>query len=73
MNEDDLKHICLLTKEKDGGPSWVQMMNRSNDNMSYEAWRRDPEVVISLKFSALRIQSSFWKLICDCTFLNVSN
>lgn len=43
VNEDDLKHVCLLTKEKDGGPSWVQMMNRSNDNMSCEAWRRDPE------------------------------
>ncbi|KAL3499139.1 hypothetical protein ACH5RR_038232 [Cinchona calisaya] len=44
VNEDDLKHLSLLTEEKDGGPVWIQMMNRSTDNMSYQAWRRDPEI-----------------------------
>ncbi|KAL3499115.1 hypothetical protein ACH5RR_041847 [Cinchona calisaya] len=43
VNEDDLKHIIRLTEEKDGGPAWIHMMNRSTDNMSYQAWRRDPE------------------------------
>lgn len=44
VNEDDLKHLHKLVEEKDGGPTWIQMMDRSTSNMSYQAWRRDPEV-----------------------------
>ena len=36
-----------LVEEKDGGPSWIQMMDRSTSTMSYQAWRRDPEVASS--------------------------
>ncbi|CAI9093343.1 OLC1v1028823C1 [Oldenlandia corymbosa var. corymbosa] len=43
LDERDLKHIRRLTEETDGGPVWIQMMNRSTNNMSYQAWRRDPE------------------------------
>jgi hypothetical protein len=43
VNEDDLKHLHRLVEEKDGGPAWIQMMDRSTPNMSYQAWRRDPE------------------------------
>ncbi|KAH6790654.1 Polyketide cyclase/dehydrase and lipid transport superfamily protein [Perilla frutescens var. frutescens] len=43
VNEDDLKHLHNLAEEKDGGPVWIQMMDRSTPNMSYQAWRRDPE------------------------------
>ncbi|XP_073283603.1 uncharacterized protein [Primulina huaijiensis] len=43
MNWDDCKHFHNLVEEKDGGPAWIQMMNRSTLSMSYQAWRRDPE------------------------------
>ncbi|KAL0283390.1 UNVERIFIED_CONTAM: hypothetical protein Sangu_2892000 [Sesamum angustifolium] len=43
VNADDLKHLHNLVEEKDGGPAWIQMMDRSTTNMSYQAWRRDPE------------------------------
>lgn len=39
----DLEHLCRLVEEKDGGPAWIQMMDRSTSTMSYQAWRRDPE------------------------------
>lgn len=44
LTEEDLKHLYRLVEEKDGGPSWIQMMDRSTSTMSYQAWRRDPEV-----------------------------
>ncbi|KAK2998628.1 hypothetical protein RJ639_023587 [Escallonia herrerae] len=43
VTENDLEHICRLVEEKDGGPAWIQMMDRSTETMSYQAWRRDPE------------------------------
>ncbi|XP_076951122.1 uncharacterized protein LOC143624308 [Bidens hawaiensis] len=43
VGEDDLKHISKLVNEKDGGPAWIEMMDKSMANMSYKAWRRDPE------------------------------
>ncbi|KAB1207758.1 StAR-related lipid transfer protein 7, mitochondrial [Morella rubra] len=39
----DLEHLCRIVEEKDGGPAWIQMMDRSTPTMSYQAWRRDPE------------------------------
>uniref|UniRef100_A0A2P2KYK0 START domain-containing protein n=1 Tax=Rhizophora mucronata TaxID=61149 RepID=A0A2P2KYK0_RHIMU len=41
--EDDLQHLYKLVNEKDGGPPWIQMMDRSTPTMSYQAWRRDCE------------------------------
>lgn len=43
VGEDDLEHICRLVEVTDGGPAWVQMMDRSTPTMGYQAWRRDPE------------------------------
>lgn len=42
VGEDELEHLWRLVEEKDGGPAWIQMMDRSAPNMSYQAWRRDP-------------------------------
>ncbi|XP_057521391.1 uncharacterized protein LOC130801537 [Amaranthus tricolor] len=42
VNEADLKHLYQLVEEKDGGPAWIHMMNRSTPTMTYQAWRRDP-------------------------------
>nr|GMD10394.1 START domain-containing proteins involved in steroidogenesis/phosphatidylcholine transfer [Ipomoea batatas] len=43
VDENDLYHLYQLVEEKDDGPAWIQMMDRSATNMSYQAWRRDPE------------------------------
>ncbi|GAB4858609.1 hypothetical protein Ancab_010083 [Ancistrocladus abbreviatus] len=43
VTEEDLLHLCKLVEVKDGGPSWIQMMDRSTPTMSYRAWRRDRE------------------------------
>ena len=44
VTEDDLEHLWKLVEVKDGGPTWIQMMDRSTQTMSYQAWRRDPKV-----------------------------
>jgi hypothetical protein len=41
---EDLEHLYQLVEERDGGPAWIQMMDRSTSTMGYQAWRRDPEV-----------------------------
>lgn len=46
VREGDLKHICKLVTEKDGGPVWNKVMDRSTSNMSYQAWKREPEVTL---------------------------
>ncbi|XP_062119974.1 uncharacterized protein LOC133834390 isoform X2 [Humulus lupulus] len=38
---EDLEHLCQLVEMKDGGPTWIPMMNRSTPTTSYKAWRRD--------------------------------
>ncbi|KAI3828733.1 hypothetical protein L1987_02842 [Smallanthus sonchifolius] len=43
VGEGDLKHLSNLVHEKDGGPAWILLMDKSTSNMSYQAWRRDPE------------------------------
>ncbi|KAJ1404013.1 START-like domain superfamily [Sesbania bispinosa] len=48
VTEQDLQYLSKLVEEKDGGPAWIQMMDRSTPTMSYQAWRRDPEVVLTL-------------------------
>lgn len=42
--EKDLKHLCQLIEMKDGGPTWIQMMDHSIPGMRYQAWRRHPKV-----------------------------
>ena len=58
--EDDLEHLCRLVEEKDGGPAWIHMMNRSTATMSYQAWRRVPEVG-SVSSNCVNLDASFDK------------
>ncbi|KAL3651072.1 hypothetical protein CASFOL_007475 [Castilleja foliolosa] len=44
VNVDDLRHLHKLVEEKDEGPAWIKMMDKSISGMSYQAWRRDPEI-----------------------------
>ncbi|KAM0935055.1 putative START domain-containing protein [Dioscorea sansibarensis] len=43
VTSQDLDHLCKLVEMTDGGPAWHQMMDKSLPNMSYQAWRREPE------------------------------
>ncbi|KAF0891552.1 hypothetical protein E2562_010546 [Oryza meyeriana var. granulata] len=43
VNTGDLMHLRRLVEEKDGGPSWIHMMEKTLLTMRYQAWRRDPE------------------------------
>ncbi|KAK3143163.1 hypothetical protein QOZ80_4BG0359250 [Eleusine coracana subsp. coracana] len=42
VNNGDLMHLWRLVEEKDGGPSWIHMMDRTLPTFRYQAWRRDP-------------------------------
>ncbi|KAK3145324.1 hypothetical protein QOZ80_4AG0327330 [Eleusine coracana subsp. coracana] len=42
VNTGDLMHLWRLVQEKDGGPSWIHMMDRTLPTFRYQAWRRDP-------------------------------
>ncbi|KAL5737109.1 hypothetical protein ACOSQ2_031897 [Xanthoceras sorbifolium] len=43
VTEEDLEHLWKRVEVKDGGPSWIHMMDRSTQTMNYQAWRRDPK------------------------------
>lgn len=49
VTREDVEHLCKLVEVKDGGPAWIQMMDRSTPTMAYQAWRRDPEVISSFQ------------------------
>ncbi|RWR89557.1 START domain-containing protein [Cinnamomum micranthum f. kanehirae] len=44
VTTEDLEHLCQLVEVTDGGPTWLQMMDRTSPTMCYQAWRRDPEI-----------------------------
>jgi hypothetical protein len=44
VNNGDLMHLWRLVEEKDAGPSWIHMMDRTMPDFRYQAWRRDPPV-----------------------------
>lgn len=45
VTKEDLEHMCQLVEERDEGPAWQQMMERSMPNMRYQAWKREPKVM----------------------------
>ncbi|KAE8708614.1 Detected protein of unknown function [Hibiscus syriacus] len=55
VSEEDLKHLWQLVEMRDGGPTWIHMMGRSTPNMSYHAWRRDPN-----NATAKMVRDFFW-------------
>ncbi|KAL8148470.1 uncharacterized protein LOC141708307 [Apium graveolens] len=43
VTEEDFKHLSRLVDRKDGGLPWRHIMEGSTDDMSYQAWIREPE------------------------------
>lgn len=44
VTEKDLEHLLHLLDGKDGEMAWQSMMERSTSNLTYQAWRHEPEV-----------------------------
>lgn len=45
VTEKDLEHLMSLVEGKVGDATWQNLMERSTPNMTYQAWRHEPEVV----------------------------
>ncbi|XP_058105009.1 uncharacterized protein LOC131248650 [Magnolia sinica] len=43
VTSEDLEYLFQLVEVTDGGPTWIQMMDRSTPTMNCQAWRRDSE------------------------------
>ncbi|XP_022739634.1 uncharacterized protein LOC111291824 isoform X2 [Durio zibethinus] len=43
VTENDLAHLLHFLEGKDGEMEWQSMMERTTSNMSYQAWRHEPE------------------------------
>ncbi|KAE8791083.1 hypothetical protein D1007_34526 [Hordeum vulgare] len=43
VNTPDLMHLRRVVEEKDGGPAWTHMMDRTLPTFRYQAWKREPE------------------------------
>lgn len=48
VTEKDLEHLLHILDGKDGEISWQSMMEHTTSNMSYQAWRHEPEVDITI-------------------------
>ena len=45
VTEKDLEHLHqLLDNKESGDTAWQNLMERTTSNMTYKAWRREPEV-----------------------------
>jgi hypothetical protein len=44
VGKEDLVNLWRLVEGRDGGPSWIKMMEKSLPTMTYQAWRRDTQV-----------------------------
>ncbi|KAL6571451.1 hypothetical protein OROHE_003094 [Orobanche hederae] len=44
VTDKDRKHLLNLLDGKDGEMAWQSMMERSTSNMTYQAWRHEPEM-----------------------------
>uniref|UniRef100_A0A453A864 START domain-containing protein n=1 Tax=Aegilops tauschii subsp. strangulata TaxID=200361 RepID=A0A453A864_AEGTS len=43
VSTPDLMHLRRVVEEKDGGPAWTHMMDRTLPTFRYQAWKREPQ------------------------------
>lgn len=82
VTENDLEHLLQLLERKDGEIEWQTLMEKSTPNMTYQAWRSEPEVGCHLlntfcRSSAEKMlfritakQCIFWTNQCHCLSIN---
>ncbi|GJN24747.1 hypothetical protein PR202_gb12506 [Eleusine coracana subsp. coracana] len=57
VTEKDLEHLLqLLDNKESGDTTWQHLMERTTSNMTYRAWRREPEVGLNES-----IKNQFWE------------
>lgn len=44
VSTEDLAQFMKMLDCTDGGPTWQPLMEKAVTGMSYQAWRREPEV-----------------------------
>ena len=47
VTENDLEHLLQLLEVGNTTREWQSMMDKTTPNMSYQAWRHEPEVTLS--------------------------
>jgi len=45
VTENDLEHLLQLLEVGNAALEWQSMMDKTTPNMSYQAWRHEPEVI----------------------------
>ena len=45
MTENDLEHLLQLLEVGNATREWQFMMDKTTPNMSYQAWRHEPQVI----------------------------
>ncbi|KAL9237667.1 hypothetical protein vseg_012188 [Gypsophila vaccaria] len=65
VTENDLKHLFQLLEGKDGEIAWQTMMERSTSNMTYKAWRHEPENGPTIYRSQTVFEDSTAELVRD--------
>ena len=43
VSTPDLMHLRRVVEEKDGGPAWTHIMDRTLPTFRYQAWKREPQ------------------------------
>ena len=46
VTENDLEHLLQLLEVGNATREWQSMMDKTTPNMSYQAWRHEPEVTL---------------------------
>ena len=49
VREKDLEHLLHLLEAGNDKMEWQSMMDKSTPNMSYQAWRHEPQVLFRKK------------------------
>ena len=48
VTENDLEHLLQLLEVGNATREWQSMMDKTTPNMTYQAWRHEPEVTLIL-------------------------
>ncbi|KAK8495391.1 hypothetical protein V6N13_135831 [Hibiscus sabdariffa] len=65
VTENDLAHLLHLLEGKEGEMEWQHMMEKTTPNMSYQAWRHEPENAPAIYCSRTVFEDATPELVRD--------
>lgn len=65
VTENDFDHLLYLLDGKDGEMTWQSMMEHSTSNMTYQAWRHEPQVGPTVYHSKTIFEDATAELVRD--------